>query len=114
MSKVLKEAFVRILEVETKVRLDIKYQIVFSSCFLIYGKNAMKIFYKSPFYDILVPTQWISASWTLAADLVFSSCVVSSKPLWGSRNHWKGWMRSQWRRGFIDVEASDDEDICVD
>ena len=33
----------------------------------------MEIFYKSPFYDVLVPIQCISVSWTLAAHLVFSS-----------------------------------------
>ena len=51
--RVLKGVFIRILEVDAKVGLEIKYEVIFSSCFLIYVKNAMEIFYKSLFYDVL-------------------------------------------------------------
>ena len=51
--RVLKGVFIRILEVDAKVGLEIKYEVIFSSSFLIYVKNAMEIFYKSLFYDVL-------------------------------------------------------------
>ena len=64
----MKETF-RILEVDTKIRLEIKYVVVSSSYFLIYVKNTMEIFYKSLFYVVLVAIQCISVSWTLAAQI---------------------------------------------
>ena len=42
---------------------------------MIYVKNTMKYFYKSLYYHVLVPVQYISVSWTLAAQLVFLSYV---------------------------------------
>ena len=64
----MKETF-RTLEVDTKIRLEIKYVVVSSSYFLIYVKNTMEIFYKSLFYVALVAIQCISVSWTLAAQI---------------------------------------------
>ena len=73
MPQVLKGAFIRMLEVDTKVILEIKYAVIFSSYFLIYVKNTMEIFYKSLLYGVLVRIQCISVSRTLAACLVFWS-----------------------------------------
>ena len=67
--------FIRILEVDKKVGLEIKHVVIFSSYFLIYVKDAMEFFYKSLFNDVLVPIQCISVPWTLATHLVFSSYV---------------------------------------
>ena len=53
----MKGAFIRILVVDTKVRLEIKYVVLFPY-FLIY---------------VLVPIQCISVYWTVAAHLIFSS-----------------------------------------
>ena len=75
MTLVLKGVFIRTLEVDTKVGLEIKYALFFSSYFLIYVKNTMEIFYISLFYDVLAPIQCISISWTPAAHLVFFSYV---------------------------------------
>ena len=47
---VLKGALIGILEVDTKVGLEIKYVVIFSLYFLIYVKNTMEIFYKSIFF----------------------------------------------------------------
>ena len=52
--RVLKRAFIRILDVDTKVGLEIKYAVMFLSYFLIYIKNTRDIFYTSLFYDVLV------------------------------------------------------------
>ena len=35
----------------------------------------MRIFYKSLFYDVLVPVQCIFVAWALAVHLVFSSYI---------------------------------------
>ena len=74
-SRDLKRAFIRILEVDMKVGLEVKYAVIFSSYFLIYVKNAMENFYKSFFNDVLVTIQCVSVSWTQAAHLVFLSFV---------------------------------------
>ena len=63
----------RILEVDTNVGLEIKYAVIFSSHILVYVKNAMEILYKSLFYDVLVPIQCISVSWTLATHNLFKT-----------------------------------------
>ena len=52
--RVLKRAFIRTLDVDTKVGLEIKYAVMFLSYFLIYIKNTRDIFYTSLFYDVLV------------------------------------------------------------
>ena len=57
------------------ITAEIKYAVILSSYFFIFIKNTMVIFYKSIFYDALVPIQCISVSWALAAHLVFSSYV---------------------------------------
>ena len=54
MPRVLKRAFIRILDVDTKVGLEIKYAVMFLSYFLIYIKNTKDIFYTFLFYDVLV------------------------------------------------------------
>ena len=74
-SRDLKRAFIRILEVDTNVGLEVKYAVIFSSYLLIYVKNAMENFYKSFFNDVLVTIQCISVSWAQAAHLVFLSFV---------------------------------------
>ena len=71
MLRVLKGAFIEILEVDTKVGPEIEYAVIFY--FLLYIKNTMETFLemKIPFY-VLVPIQCFSVSWTLAAHLVSS------------------------------------------
>ena len=73
--RVLNEAFIKILEIDTKKRLETKCGVIFSSYFFIYVKNILEILHKSFIYDALVPISCISVSWTLAAHLVFSSYV---------------------------------------
>ena len=52
------------LEVDKKLRLEIKYAIISLSYFLIGVKNTMEISYKSLLYDVLVRIQCMSVSWT--------------------------------------------------
>ena len=85
--------FIRVIEVDTKVRLEIKYAVIFSSYFLICVKNTMEIFYKFLFYVLLFLNSSCSSS-------IFVIRMLSLKPLRGSRNHRKWWVKSQWRRGF--------------
>ena len=58
-----------------KEGLEIKYAVIFSSYYLIYVNNTRKFSINHFFYDVLVPIQCISVSWTLAAHLVFLSYV---------------------------------------
>ena len=74
MPRNLKGTFIRILQVDTKVELEIKYAVIFSSYIFIYVKNTMEIFNIFLFYAI-VPIQSITVSWTLDAHLVFSSYI---------------------------------------
>ena len=52
------------LEVDKKLRLEIKYAIISLSYFLIGVKNTMEISYKSLLCDVLVRIQCMSVSWT--------------------------------------------------
>ena len=71
----------RILEVDTEVRLETKYAVIFSSYLLACLKNTMEFFYKFCFYEIIVPVQCTSAKWTLAVHQVFSSYVCCPQNL---------------------------------
>lgn len=107
--------FIRILEVDKKVGLEIKHVVIFSSYFLIYVKDAMEFFYKSLFNDVLVPIQCISVPWTLATHLVFSSFVCYLQNLFEVSEITESNKKEANEEGaFIDVEVSNDEDICVD
>ena len=85
--------FIRLIEADTEVRLEIKYDVIISSYFLICVKNTMEIFYKFLFYVLLFLNSSCSSS-------TFFIRMLALKPLRGSRNHRKWWVKSQWRRGF--------------
>ena len=61
----------------------------------------MKIFYKSLFYEVLVPILCISVSWTLATHLVFSSyvfCLQKFAKKQGDHKQSTGERKGKWRK----------------
>ena len=82
---------------------------------LIYIKITMEIFCKSLLYDVLVPIQCISVYWTQAAHLVFSSYLYClQNPFKAPKITESDEEETNEEGAFIDVEASNNEDICVD
>ena len=75
----------------------------------------MEIFYISLICIALVTVQRISMSWTIATHLVFSSYVCYlQNPFEASEITESNKKEANEEGAFIDVEVSNDEDICVD